>query len=86
MLLLYKERMGREIEPGNSYEIDLSANQADLASLAAVSRELVNRSLQEWQARNLIEYKAGKITILDLAGVESEWQQLSGAMAGSGGW
>ena len=52
--------------------MDLSMNQCDLASLVGARREWVNRILQDWRHRDLIEYKRGKITILDLRAVEEE--------------
>ena len=52
--------------------LDLSLNQADLASLVGARREWVNRILRDWRQRGLIEYNAGRITILDLPRVEAE--------------
>jgi len=72
ILLLYNERMGEAIEPGKKYLLDLGLNQTDLASLVGARREWVNRLLQDWRKRNLIEFKGGKITILDLPAVEVE--------------
>jgi len=72
ILLLYKEQFGEEIEVGKRYVLDLSLNQADLASLVGARREWVNRILQSWHRRGLIEYEAGKITILDLPNVVHE--------------
>ena len=54
------------------YELNLSMNQSDLASLVGTRREWVNRILQDWKRRDLIDYKNGKITIIDLASVEKE--------------
>jgi CRP-like cAMP-binding protein len=72
ILLLYNEQFGQEIETGKRYELGLSLNQADLASLVGARREWINRILQDWHKRGLIEYKAGKIMILDLARVVQE--------------
>ena len=83
-LLLYNERYGRVIEPGQRYILDLSLNQTDLASLIGARREWVNRLLQEWRRRGLIEYQAGKIIILDLPAVEHERD--SRIEANVGGW
>jgi len=71
-LLLYKEQFGEEIEAGKRYVLDLSLNQADLASLVGARREWVNRILQEWHRRGLVKHEAGTITILDLPAVERE--------------
>jgi CRP-like cAMP-binding protein len=71
-LLLYKEQLGEEIEPGQQYILDLSLNQTDLASLIGARREWVNRLMRDWKKRGLIEYKGGKIFILDLPGVIRE--------------
>jgi hypothetical protein len=44
----------------------------DLASLVGARWEWVNRLLQDWRKRGLIEYHVGKLTILDLPRVEAE--------------
>ncbi len=72
ILLLYNEKFGQVQEPGKRYLLDLSLNQTDLASLIGSRREWVNRLLRDWRQRGLIEYKAGKIIILDLPKVEQE--------------
>jgi CRP-like cAMP-binding protein len=72
ILLNYNEVLGRTVVAGKRYELDLSMNQSDLASLVGARREWVNRILQDWRHRGLIEYKRGKITILDLHAVEQE--------------
>jgi CRP/FNR family transcriptional regulator len=70
ILLLYNAQFGEEKEAGKQYVLDLSMNQTDLASLVGVSREWINRKLMEWRGKELLEYKAGKITILDLPAME----------------
>jgi CRP-like cAMP-binding protein len=72
ILLQYNEQFGEEEEAGKRYVLDLAMNQADLASLVGARREWVNRLLQDWRQRGLIEFKAGKLTILDLPRVEAE--------------
>lgn len=72
ILLSYNELFGEEIQAGKRYELNLALNQTSLASLVGARREWVNRILQEWRKRGLIEYKAGKIIILDLPAVERE--------------
>lgn len=72
IILNYNEVLGKAIVAGKRYEMDLSMNQSDLASLVGARREWVNRILQDWRHRDLIEYKRGKITILDLRAVEEE--------------
>jgi CRP-like cAMP-binding protein len=72
ILLLYNEQFGEAIEPGRRYVLDLSLNQADLASLVGARREWINRILRSWRERGLIEYDAGKIVILDLPRVVEE--------------
>jgi CRP/FNR family cyclic AMP-dependent transcriptional regulator len=72
ILLSYNQQFGREQEAGKRYEIDLALNQADLASLVGARREWVNRILQDWQRRGLIEYRAGKLILLDLPRVIQE--------------
>lgn len=72
ILLLYNQQFGEVIEPGKQYVLDLALNQSDLASLVGARREWINRILRDWSRRRLIKYKAGKIFILDLAGVVAE--------------
>jgi len=72
ILLRYNEQFGQEEEAGKRYVLELSMNQTDLASLVGARREWVNRLLQDWRKRGLIEYEAGKLTILDLPRVEAE--------------
>ncbi|HEX6303042.1 MAG TPA: helix-turn-helix domain-containing protein, partial [Anaerolineales bacterium] len=54
------------------YLLDLGLNQTDLASLVGVRREWVNRILQYWSKKKLIEYEGGKLVILDLGRVRQE--------------
>lgn len=71
-LLLYNAQFGQAIEAGKRYEIDLGLTQSGLASLVGARREWINRLLQDWRKRGLLEYEAGKIIILDLPRVEAE--------------
>jgi len=72
ILLLYNEQFGKELQTGKQYELDLSLTQDDLASLVGARREWVNRILQTWRKRGLLDYRAGKIIILDLPAVQEE--------------
>jgi len=72
MIIHYKGILGREIVAGKVYEVDLSLNQADLASMVGARREWVNRLLQKWRKQGIMTYDRGKITILDLPAVLSE--------------
>jgi CRP-like cAMP-binding protein len=63
ILLLYNEQFGEELEAGKRYLLDLSLDQADLASLVGIRRERVNRLLREWHAQGLLEYQTGKIIL-----------------------
>ena len=72
ILLSYNYQFGEVVEEGKRYILNLALNQTDLASLIGTRREWVNRLLQDWRKRGLIEYKAGKIIILDLPRVEQE--------------
>ena len=72
ILLLYNEQFGEPVEPGRRYRLDLGLDQTDMASLVGARREWINRILRDWRARGLIEYDAGKLTILDLPRVEAE--------------
>ncbi len=72
LLVHYKDVFGRELVAGKSYEIDLSLTQADLASMVGAQREWVNRLLRKWREKGLIEYKRGKIKLVDLEAVIAE--------------
>lgn len=72
ILLLFNEKFGEEQQPGQRYVLDLGLNQTDLASLVGVRREWVNRILQYWSKKKLIEYEGGKLIILDLTRVRLE--------------
>ncbi|MBI5031356.1 MAG: Crp/Fnr family transcriptional regulator [Chloroflexi bacterium] len=72
ILLHYNERFGEEIETGRKYVLDLNLTQSDLASLVGVKRGWINHLLQDWDKRGLIQYRAGKIFILDLSRVIAE--------------
>jgi CRP/FNR family cyclic AMP-dependent transcriptional regulator len=68
----YKERFGKEIAAGKIYELDLSLNQTDLASMVGARREWLNRLLQKWRKKGYITYSRGTITILDLPALIAE--------------
>jgi CRP/FNR family transcriptional regulator, cyclic AMP receptor protein len=72
LILHYKERFGREIVAGKTYEVDLPLNQTDLASMVGARREWVNRLLQKWRKRGYITYNGGIITILDVVALVAE--------------
>lgn len=74
LLLLYNEQFGQELEPGRRYELDLGLRQGSLATLVGISRESINKILQEWRQRALIDFNphSRKLTILDLAQVIAE--------------
>lgn len=72
LLIHYKDVFGRELVAGKCYEIELSLNQADLASMVGAQREWVNRLLRKWREKGLIKYERGKIKIIDLPAVVAE--------------
>lgn len=72
ILLYYNDILGVELEAGKKYELSLSMNQSDLASLVGARREWINRILQDWKKNNLIVHRNGRITILDLPAVKKE--------------
>lgn len=86
ILLAFNERFGIEVEEGKRYEIDLALNQTDLASLIGARREWINRVLKSWRIRELIEYKSGKIIILDLAAVKKERDSRIEALGDTEDW
>lgn len=83
ILVLYNEQFGVPLEPGKKYLLDLSMNQADLGSFIGARREWVNRLLREWRERGLLEYRAGKIIILDLPKVLAERDSRTEATVGT---
>lgn len=72
IILQYNDLFGKEIQAGKVYELDLYMNQEDLASLVGARREWVNRILQKWRKKGLLEVKRGKVRILDLPSVVQE--------------
>ena len=71
-ILQYNEMHGIELDSGKKYELDLNMNQEDLATMVGARREWVNRILKDLNKQGLIEYKRGKITILDLPAFKKE--------------
>ena len=71
-ILYYNTAIGKEIEKGKCYEVDIGLSQEDLASMVGARRERVNHLLGQWREQGLIAFNRGKITILDLGAVEAE--------------
>jgi len=86
MLLQYNEIHGVELESGKRYELDIFMQQEDIATMVGARREWVNRILKEWNKQGLIEYKHGKITILDLSEFEKERDRRIGFLKDIDGW
>lgn len=81
MFLIYVEQYGTRVDNAANdgsdndkevYELELSLNQTDLASMVGARREWINRILQDWRKRGLLEYINGKLTILDMVRVKAE--------------
>lgn len=72
ILLDNNARYGEELEAGQRYVLNLALSQSDLASMVGARREWINRILNEWRRRGLIEFENGVITILDLPRVIAE--------------
>ena len=72
LLLLYNDEFGQMKEGGQRSVIDLGLNQTDLATLVGARRGWINSILQDWRKRGLIEFDAGKITLLDLPRIRQE--------------
>lgn len=66
LITYYKDIFGREIVPGKVYEVDISLNQTELASMVGARREWVNRLLRRWSKDGFLAYNRGVITIFDL--------------------
>jgi len=54
--------------------------------LVGARREWVNRLLQDWRRRGLIEYEAGRIVILDLPAAQRERDSRIEAVCGETAW
>ena len=72
LLLMYKDELGEAEIPGQRYIIDLGLTQSDLASMVGTTRGWVNQILQDWRKRDLIDFDAGKVLILDMPRVMAE--------------
>lgn len=66
IILQANAHYGREVTPNKEYIVDLSLNQTDLASMIGARREWVNRILNDWRRRGLLEFDNGVIHIFDL--------------------
>jgi len=75
-----------ELESGKRYELDIFMQQEDIATMVGARREWVNRILKEWNKQGLIEYKHGKITILDLPEFEKERDRRIGFLKDKDEW
>jgi CRP-like cAMP-binding protein len=85
IILLNNERYG-EARPDATYRIDMGLNQSDLASMIGARREWVNRILNDWRRRGLLEFDNGVITVLDLPRVISERDSRLESNQGGSGW
>ncbi len=86
MILKYNEMHGVELEAGKKYELDLFMRQEDIATMVGARRERVNRILSKWNKQGLIEYKRGKIKILDLPEFEKERDRRIGFLQDGDEW
>lgn len=86
MILQYNEMHGVELEAGKIYELDLFMRQEDIATMVGARREWVNRILSKWNKQGLIEYKRGKIKILDLPAFEKERDRRIGFLKDGDEW
>lgn len=89
ILLFYTERYGQRKQTTDGrahYVLDLSLNQTDLASLVGARREWINRILNDWRKRGLIEYSSGTLEILDLERVRAERDSRIEANHADSGW
>jgi CRP-like cAMP-binding protein len=86
IILHYNEMFGKEIDKDRRYELDLSLNQSDLASLVGIRREWVNRIFQDWRKKGFIKYEHGKIMILDLPAAEEERTRRLNTLAEDDRW
>ena len=66
----------RESESGGK-PITIIQNQQQLGKLIGVTREAVNKQLNEWEDLGLIRLGRGRLTITDLPGLEEVARNLS---------
>jgi CRP/FNR family transcriptional regulator len=64
----------------------MGLNQSDLASMIGARREWVNRILNDWRRRGLLEFDNGVITVLDLQRVVAERDSRLESNQGGSGW
>ena len=64
-LLILAEEHGIPADRGT--EIDLRVSQQDLASMIGASRVAVNKQLQAWRQKDIVEVRRQRVTILDPA-------------------
>ncbi|MEZ4864073.1 MAG: Crp/Fnr family transcriptional regulator [Caldilineaceae bacterium] len=86
ILLDKNERYGEEVEAGKRYVLNLALSQSDLASMVGARREWVNRLLNEWRRRGLLEFDNGVITLLDLPRIIAERDSRIEANQSSSDW
>ena len=86
MIIQYNEMHGVELEAGKKYELDLFMRQEEIATMVGARREWVNRILSKWNKQGLIEYKRGKIKILDLPAFEKERDRRIGFLKDGDEW
>ncbi len=65
-LLLLAESYGEPVD-GAAIRIEFPLSQQELAKMAGVSREAVNKLLRAWQTQGLIAHDHSHVTILDAA-------------------
>lgn len=53
--------------PGSTPLSELQLSQDDIASMASVSRQSVNRQLKRWEDLGILHIRYGKLTLLDAA-------------------
>jgi CRP/FNR family cyclic AMP-dependent transcriptional regulator len=63
------------VPPGIKQNV-VRLSQRELGTIVGVSREQVNRCLQEWQSRGLVRIDYGAISILDSAGLQRLVEQV----------
>lgn len=79
LLPLHARLARRLIALGEDYGAEIQVSQEELAIFIGSTRESVNRQLQEWKRKGLVEIGRGRIRLLNRAGLEPRYEQVGAA-------
>ena len=70
-LLEIANALGKQADSGEAV-VERMVNQRELAAMAGVARENVNRVLSEWKRRGIVSYSDGRLQIHDKSALKQE--------------